>query len=76
MVMFTENNNNNNRILYFNNNPISYFNNNNNNTNNKGTGFSSSLCVQTDSEAHSASYPMSTGGEVLSPWVKRGQGVT
>jgi hypothetical protein len=36
--------------------------------------FSSNLCVQTDSEAHRASYPMGTG--VLSPGVKRGRGVT
>jgi hypothetical protein len=31
--------------------------------------FSSSLCVQTSSEAHPASYPMGTGS--LSPGVKR-----
>jgi hypothetical protein len=36
--------------------------------------FSSSPCVQTGSRAHPASYPMGTG--VLSPWVKRGRGVT
>jgi hypothetical protein len=36
--------------------------------------FSSSLCVQTGSGAHPASYPMGTG--VLSPGVKRGRGVT
>jgi hypothetical protein len=36
--------------------------------------FSSSLCVQTGSEAHPASCPMGTG--VLSPGVKRGRGVT
>jgi hypothetical protein len=36
--------------------------------------FSSSLCVQTSSEAHPASYPMGT--EVLSRGVKRGRGVT
>jgi hypothetical protein len=36
--------------------------------------FSSSLCVQTGSGAHPASYTMGTGG--LSPGVKRGRGVT
>jgi hypothetical protein len=36
--------------------------------------FSSSPCVQTDSGAHPASYPMGT--VVLSPGVKRGRGVT
>jgi hypothetical protein len=36
--------------------------------------FSSSLCVQTSSGAHPASYPMGTG--VLSPGVKCGRGVT
>jgi hypothetical protein len=36
--------------------------------------FSSSLCVQTGSEAHPASYPMGTVGP--SPGVKRGRGVT
>jgi hypothetical protein len=35
--------------------------------------FSSSLCVQTGSEAHPASYP--AGTEVLSPGVKHGHGV-
>jgi hypothetical protein len=35
--------------------------------------FPSNLCVQTDAEAHPASYPMGTGG--LSPGVKRGRGV-
>jgi len=29
----------------------------------RGKGFSSSLCAQTSSEAHSASYPMGTGGK-------------
>jgi hypothetical protein len=38
--------------------------------------FSSSLCVQTGSEAHPASCTMGTGGGVLSPWVNRGRGVT
>jgi hypothetical protein len=38
-----------------------------------GKGFSSRLCVQTGSGAHSASYPMDTGGPF--PGVKRGQGV-
>jgi hypothetical protein len=37
-------------------------------------GFSSSLCVQTGSEAHPASCTMGTGGPF--PGVKRGQGVT
>jgi hypothetical protein len=36
--------------------------------------FSSILCVQTSSEAHSASYPMGTG--VLSEELKHGRGVT
>jgi hypothetical protein len=36
--------------------------------------FSSSPCIQTGSGAHPTSYPMGTG--VLSPGVKRGQGVT
>jgi hypothetical protein len=36
--------------------------------------FSSSLCVQTSSEAHAASYPMGTGGPFRG--VKRGRGVT
>jgi hypothetical protein len=36
--------------------------------------FSSSLCVQTGSEAHPASCTMGSG--VLSPGVKRGRGVT
>jgi hypothetical protein len=36
--------------------------------------FSSNLCVQTSSEAHSASCPMGTVGPI--PGVKRGQGVT
>jgi hypothetical protein len=36
--------------------------------------FSSSLCVQTNSEVHSASYPTGTGGPL--PGVKRSQGVT
>jgi hypothetical protein len=36
--------------------------------------FSSSLCVQTCSEAHPASCPMGTGGPF--PAVKRGRGVT
>jgi hypothetical protein len=36
--------------------------------------FSSSLCVQTSSEAHSASYPLGTGGPF--PGVKRGQGMS
>jgi hypothetical protein len=36
--------------------------------------FSSSLCVQTSSEAHPASYPMGTGSPFQG--VKRGQGVT
>jgi hypothetical protein len=40
----------------------------------KGKEFSSSLCVQTSSEAHLSSCPMGTG--VLSQGVKRGQGVT
>jgi hypothetical protein len=35
--------------------------------------FSSSLCVQTSSHSHPASYPMGTGG--LFPGVKRGRGV-
>jgi hypothetical protein len=35
--------------------------------------FSSSLCVQTGSEAHPASCTMGTG--ILSPGVKRGRGV-
>jgi hypothetical protein len=37
--------------------------------------FSSGLCVQTSSEAHSASYPMGAGGGFF-PRVKRGRGVT
>jgi hypothetical protein len=36
--------------------------------------FSSNLCVQTSSEAYSASYPLGTGGPF--PGVKRGRGVT
>jgi hypothetical protein len=36
--------------------------------------FSSSLCVQTSSETHSASCTMGTGGPF--PGVKRGRGVT
>jgi hypothetical protein len=36
--------------------------------------FSSSLCVQTSSEAYPASYPMGTGGPF--PGIKRGVGVT
>jgi hypothetical protein len=36
--------------------------------------FSSSLCVQTGSEAHPASYPVGTGGPF--PGVKRGRGVS
>jgi hypothetical protein len=36
--------------------------------------FSSSLCVQTSSEVHPASYPMSTGGPFRE--VKRGRKVT
>jgi hypothetical protein len=36
--------------------------------------FSSSLCVQTGSGAHPASYQMGTG--VISPGIKRGRGVT
>jgi hypothetical protein len=36
--------------------------------------FSSSLCVQTGSEVHPASCTLGT--EVLSPWLKRGRGVT
>jgi hypothetical protein len=36
--------------------------------------FSSGLCVQTGCGAHSATYPMGTGG--LSLGVKRGRGVT
>jgi hypothetical protein len=36
--------------------------------------FSSSLHVETSSEAHPASYPMGNGG--VSPGVKRGRGVT
>jgi hypothetical protein len=36
--------------------------------------FSSSLCVQTSSGAHLASYPLGTGGHF--PGVKRGRGVT
>jgi hypothetical protein len=36
--------------------------------------FSSSLCVQTSFGAHSASYPMGTGGPF--PGVKSGRGVT
>jgi hypothetical protein len=36
--------------------------------------FSSSRCVQTDSAAHPASYPMGTGGPFLG--IKRGRGVT
>jgi hypothetical protein len=36
--------------------------------------FSSSLCVQTSSEAHPNSYPLGTGGSF--PGVKRGRGVT
>jgi hypothetical protein len=36
--------------------------------------FSSSLCVQTNSEAHSASYPMGTGSPF--PGAKFGRGVT
>jgi hypothetical protein len=39
-----------------------------------GKGFSSSLCVQTGSGVHPASYPMGTG--VLSRGVKRGRSVT
>jgi hypothetical protein len=39
--------------------------------------FSSSLCVQTNSEAHPASHPVGTGGEgVFFPGVKRDRGVT
>jgi hypothetical protein len=37
------------------------------------TFFSITLCVQTTSEAHPASYPMGTG--VLSSGVKHGRGV-
>jgi hypothetical protein len=40
----------------------------------RGKGFSSSLCVQTSSEAHTASCPMGTGGPF--PGVKRGRGAT
>jgi hypothetical protein len=36
--------------------------------------FSSSLCVQTDSEAHPTCYTIGTGG--LYPGLKRGRGVT
>jgi hypothetical protein len=36
--------------------------------------FSSSLCVQTNTELHPASYPMGTG--VLAQGVKRGRAVT
>jgi hypothetical protein len=36
--------------------------------------FSSSLCVQTGSEAHPASYPMGTGSYF--PGLKRSRGVT
>jgi hypothetical protein len=36
-------------------------------------GFSCSLCVQTSSEAHPASYPMGTGGPF--PQIQRGRGV-
>jgi hypothetical protein len=38
--------------------------------------FPSSLCVQIGFEVHPASYPIGTGGGVLSPGVKRGRGVT
>jgi hypothetical protein len=38
--------------------------------------FSSNFCVQTGSEAHPVSCKMGTGGGVLSPGVKSGQGVT
>jgi hypothetical protein len=40
----------------------------------KSKGFFSGLCVQTSSEAHPASYPISNG--VLSQGIKRGRGVT
>jgi hypothetical protein len=40
----------------------------------KAKGFSSSLSVQTGSEAHPASYPKCTGGPLS--WVKHGRDVT
>jgi hypothetical protein len=40
----------------------------------EGNNFSSSLCIQTDCEAHPASCPVGTGGPF--PGVKRGRGVT
>jgi hypothetical protein len=40
----------------------------------EAVNFASSLCVQTGSEAHPASYPMGTGGSF--PGGKRGRGVT
>jgi hypothetical protein len=40
----------------------------------RGTGFFSSLCVQTSSEVHQGSYPIGTG--VYFPGVMRGRGVT
>jgi hypothetical protein len=36
-------------------------------------GFSSSLCVQSSSEAHPASYPMGTGGPFLEGKVRLGR---